>query len=242
MEGVPSWVHQAEARRRARVASLQAAADAAKISVPVRDSFHTAPGYREIGMEFTTGEGESFRDPAVTKAIRVFDPTMIPVWVRWAFLSPSDTGEPKLVVFGRHGIARYVEDPHGELPPFPIIRSLYYDGPLPNKLELILEGEKDPRYSDLPGKFVPWDWALHARLRAAYNVWSVREAKRKFVTEVLEARERAAEKRRAEEAYVRADLDRYATRKLEQVSEVEMKERFLGGPEIKKKVLLDLGS
>lgn len=193
------------------------------LALNIGDTPYSAPGWREIGQEFTTGEGEYGRDPAVTRAIRAFDPGIIPLWCRWVFLSPQDTGEPKIEVFGRHAIGRYREFSSAEQFGH---RGLGYTGPLPNILELILEGDPDPRAGDLPGAYVPWDWQLVGYLRELYTESSAEERKQKFVRNPIADQIRRREKMREEREYVLEDIRRFADRKLEGVGTPDIEERM----------------
>ena len=200
------------------------------VTRPVRDSFYSAPGWRELDMEFSCCEGEYPRDPAVTRAIRTFDPDMIPLWVRWVFLSPQETGAPYVEVFGRHAIGRWVKNPHYLHEPLRVLTPFHWRGPTPNQVDLILEGVPDPRAADLPGAFVPWDWRLYYFLRKAYTDHrSAKELAKQFVHDPAEAQRRAQEQVRAEFEYRQRDLQRYAQKQLDKVSEVEAREFFTGG-------------
>lgn len=175
-------------------------------------------------MEFITGEGEYPRDPAITRAIRAFDPGIIPLWCRWIFLSPHDTGEPKIEVFGRHAIGHY--NPYSG-------KECFGSGPgrKPNVLDVIWEGSlmglPDPRAGDLPGLYLPWDASLVGFLQAAdaHNM-SIIERVEKFVRGPVAEQTRLKIRRREEREYINADLRRFANKMLERVGTPDMEERM----------------
>lgn len=216
---LPSWL-----RKQSR-GSLAAP----PITYEVADSFHTAPGWRDVGMEYSLIPDSSYPpDSQVTRAIHSFDPGVIHLWVRWIFMSPSNTGNPQIEVFGRHAVGRYVKNPHGQVEPFRIDVPANYHGPVPNLIERILMGEPDSRARDLPGIYVPWDWKLYYDLRNDYLLASVKDIKKLAVEDQAMAWLRYRASLLADRAYRNADIRAYAERKLANVSELEAKERFLG--------------
>src|SRR5262245_11111658 len=116
MNQLPTWYRTA-LRRRARK-RLEALSRVQSLVLPIRDSPATAPGWREVAVEYTCVPDACYPwDPEVLKAIQTFCPDVAPLWVRWVFLSPrSDAGE-QLVIFGRHGIGRRVSNPRAALYP-----------------------------------------------------------------------------------------------------------------------------
>ncbi len=156
------------------------------------------------------------KDPAVTAAIREFDPGMIPFWrlQRWAI-----DGVERLVV--HHGIARYY--------PFPrhLRRHVHFDMPaihthdVPNFLDAIFEDQTaESYYRGGPGAYVPWDWRIY--------YW----CRRQFDRLTVEAYDRLIEQRRAREAAIRKawaewieyrkrQLEPYLLRQAERISEAE---------------------
>lgn len=227
----PGWISR-QARRQL---------DAPSISYEVADSFYTAPGWREIGMEYSLVPDVSYPpDPQVTHAIHSFDPGVIPLWVRWIFLSPQDTGNPEIVVFGRHAVGRYVKNLHGGIEPFSMDVPSNYHGPLPNIIERILQGRADPRATDLPGAYKPWDWSLFYELRSDY-LEDIKTVKEMAIDAPRESWLRYKAWMAYENSIRQKAIRDYASRKLENVSEVEAKERFLGKREKEVKPFFDMG-
>jgi len=223
------WVREQQLFVEQRKRQLEATAPT--ITLPVRDSFHTAPGYRELGMEFTCIPDSAYPwDPAVLKQIWSFDPTVVPLWLRWVFLSPSDTGNPQVVVFGRHAIGRALKNPHAELVPLPVeMPSMPCQGVTfskPTLIEFIWMGKAPEKYVDLPGEYLPFNSMLSSYMRHRYLEISVAEAKRRIIDGQQEAEEKRKHKAREEDAYHRRTLEKYVNKQLEKVSEVEMAEHF----------------
>jgi len=196
---------------------------------PIRDSFHTAPGWRDVGMEISCVPDAVYPwGAAELKQIWAWDPGVVPLWVRWAFLKAADEGGG-LVVFRRHAIGRHVKNPHGDMtlhnvqmPSMPC-QGVKFERP--NQIELILMGET---LGDVPGEFLPWGPWLVQKLRTLYRELHPKELKRELLDVPWEAAARRKQQARAEDAYRKRDLDRYITRKLKDVSEIEAREWFLG--------------
>lgn len=225
MTGLPAWYGEAERRWIEKQRVLKAAADSMLLARPVADSPSNAPGWIDMGQEYSLGEDPLYpRDPTVTKAIQIFDPKIVPLWCRWGFL-PPDRGD--VVVFGRHAVGRWVDNPHGEKAGLPGLLSLV------NQVEFIWEGtifgQKDPRAIDLPGAFLPWDWRLYSFCREHFVANpDIKAMKQQFVQAPKAAKHKAAEERRADLAYRAKDLQKFVDKKLAEAGEVEIKRHFLG--------------
>jgi len=242
MAQVPDWYKAALRKHQAKLDAW--AGDVQPLEVPIRDSFQTAPGWRDLGMEYSCIPDATYPwDPQVLRAIWAFDPGAIPLWVRWAFLSPSD-GQEKVVIFGRHGIGRRVRNPHSDLhpllvsmPPMPC-QGVRFERP--NLIELVAVGKPDARASDLPGEYMPFGYQLVKHLRKQYLEASAKDIFKVAVTDKKLAADAAGAKARADEAYRRADVEAFVDRKLSGVSEVEMRDRMLGKRAKAKTLFLDL--
>jgi len=205
------------------------------LSTPVRDSFWSAPGWREIGMQYSCVPNvETPWDPMVLREIWTFDPGIIPIWVDWIFQSPADdAGGHRLVSFGRHAVGRRCIDPTGVVIPEGMVRmpQMPCQGvtfETPNILIRIFEGNKDPQDApDLPGEFVPFDMRIYKKLREDYiENMSLGDLKGKYIYDPLATRERRSKKVKEEWDYRMRDLNEFVTKKLENVSDVEIKEHF----------------
>lgn len=207
-----------------------------EIRIPIRDSFNTVRGWRWLGITYEVAGGDPYKDPAITSAIRIFDPDMIPMTVRESFLSPADEGAPRTEVFVRHALGRYIATPHYQHEPFACSTPPGYTGKIPNQIDLVwcgkVFGQYDPRGRDLPGPFLPWDWRLHDFVQAAWN-WhknhTVEEMKRRFIHEPIERQEAAFKKRREEQLYQLRDIQKFVTKLLSRLGEPEIFAYFKGG-------------
>lgn len=228
---LPSWVRRQpsltpEARR-----ELQQ-----EYQIPLRDGFNQVRGWRDLGIVYEIAGGDPYKDPAITAAIRVFDPDMIPMTIRWTFLSPADAGQAKTETFVRHAIGRYISTPHYQHEPLPVVLPPLYAGPVPNQIDLVWSGElfgmRDPRGRDLPGDFLPWDGRLLKFMEQAFH-WNrahtVAEKKKHFIHDPLERAAKQSAKNREEQHYINQDIRAYVEKQLAKLGEPELKAYFLGG-------------
>lgn len=223
MAGLPWWVYEQARREEARFKQLQRSLPTGTMNV--RDSFHTARGYRDLGMKFTAGEGEYPRNPLVVAEIKNQWPDLVPLWCRWAFRGPD--GED--IVFGRHAIGRINRDPKLPAEEFAVDKPFGYGVYRnPHQLILIWQGSKpDKRGVDLPGEYLPFDWNLLEFLRK--SEFRGIKAEKERLARVEDEQIKAAANRREEQDRINADLQNYVNKKLDTVSEVELKEWALGG-------------
>lgn len=174
-------------------------------------------GWREVGQHFTLTDPCLYpRDPAVTAAIRVFDPDLIPMWVSWVFLPDvADASSHEPLVVGRHAIGYYEPLKPNQFSQHPIYVPPSYSGPVPNRLELILENGPGVRAeSPLPGPFEAWDWKLYYKLRLMYARKTGKEAIADF-REVQYEKQRRKQKNQAELERFQRDMSRDAERMIE---------------------------
>lgn len=154
------------------------------------------------------------KDPAVTAAIREFDPGVIPFWrlQRW-----DHSGEELVVV--HHGLARYYPYPrhlrrhiHFEMPALP-------DHEVPNFLDAVFEDQNDLQYlRGGPGGYIPWDWRVYQWCRKQFDALTA-----KAFDEIIErrkAREAAIRKAHFEEIeYRKKQIEPYLLRQAERLSD-----------------------
>lgn len=204
-------------------AQLRAEAQAETINFPERQ------GWVEKGLYFTCKPNvEHPWRPEIIKAIWEFDPNVIPCWVNWVFDAPKEQSDGRQeVVFGRHVIARYVDDPQEDIDEFPCdMPTMPCQGitfKKPNRLVTVLM--KKNEQNDLPGEYIDLDWTIVEWLRASF----VREQSTKELAKAyVDAARREYNKRKAqlvdEWEYRGRDLKRFVDKKLANVSEVEIKE------------------
>lgn len=216
-----------------------AAAQAPRLGFSQEDA--AANGWTEIGMEyyFTPDAGYG-RDRQVEKALRRRYPDLVPIWIRWLFRSPANTGNPQVHAFGRHGLARVVTNPHHLIEPIKFEDSPPAKTPYPHKIEKIFMGPSELAMAlDLPGGYVPFDSDVLTWVQGAYGELSFSELKEEFINKPREAKKTAQRKAKEELAYIQNDVNRYVAKKMEAVSEVEMKnimmKRYFGKVEEVKK-------
>jgi hypothetical protein len=233
------WVEQALEHQDRLYRALNQKANSEGYSTSLRS---TAPGWLYQGIEITCIPDQTYPwDPKVVKAIQKIAPDIVPIWVRYIYKEPTDWGTNRLHVIGRHGLACVNKTPGVDPNPFqcrmPQIpcQGVYFERP--NQIEYIFKGKEDINALDLPGEYIPFDWAVYDFVKASYRKNSFAEMKDHYITKPLEARRKREQKQKEEAAYRARDFQKYAARKLEQASEVEAKEYFLGlgrhNPEVK---------
>lgn len=236
---LPSWYHEAQRKWEAKEQAIRRAAHNAVLT---RDA-DSIIGWRDLGMEFSCIPDPMYPwDPAVVKAIREFDPTFIPVWIRWVFMKPLDeAGSYQTVVYGRHALGRVVKNPHGTLEPFPVeMPSMPCQGiwfSRPNMIERFWMG---PQQGELPGCYLPFDWSLWKFCRESYLETSAKKLKELTVDATKDTKERREAATQDELAYRSRDLEKFVQKKLDQVSEVDIKEHLLGDRVKSAKPFVDL--
>lgn len=206
-----------------------------KLTHKVADSPATAPGWREVDVAYSCIPDAAYPwDPVVMKAIQEFAPDAVPMWVHWVFLSPHETGNPQVVVFGRHALGRRIQNMTSELEPFrcamPTMPCQGLTFERPNRIWFIHEGSTNPRYPDLPGTFLPFDGSILDR--AKKSAIGFRMTEKEFVEamreEFIEKERRARDLRRqqlADDMEARhRDFEAYAKKQMERISDVEAKE------------------
>lgn len=223
------WVAEAAKREKQFFRRLNHAMPS--YQVPVADSPYTCPGWLWIGTFFSCVPDSMYPwDPAVLRAIREFEPTVVPLTVRFVYRQADYGNLQEPVVFVRHGIGRYERSVVAPLMPFscdmpstpiPGCRHL----PRPNILEVIWEDKKEPG-SDLPGPYLPFDWELYASLRQSYvSNLTGKELARKMIDGHASERAREYNRKHDEAAYITRDLEKFYSI---EPSEVELKEAVLG--------------
>lgn len=244
---LPAWVEEAD---RKRISELnRARVSATPLDITIRDSFHTARGWRELSFDLTCVPNGLYPwNPEVIKAIWKFDPTLVPMWVNWSFAPPDKDNE--VVTFGRHVIGRHesqlrsdIEDFRVEMPSMPCQGISFKK---PNVLELVLMMPTNTEYpdaADLPGDFIAFDWPIVEWLKERFKASqkSGKDMARDYINSQLEAETKASQAAAEESAYRMKDLEKFVNKKLEQVSEVELREHLLGNRERKRRFMVDLG-
>lgn len=200
------------------------------------DYVDRAPGWLDKGQTFSTVFPPGLEpDPAIVAAIRQFCPDYVPLWSRWVFSAPYDASHAgEEVVFGRHVIARFIEGPTVTKHDFPGLAP-----GVANYMEKLLCGASEKAgETDLPGAFVPLDWAMVERLRQEYGCFvnlTPNEYAEKLVVSPLEARTRAATYAALQRLGATEEVNKWFQKQIDNMSEVDMKNYALHGPQKKAK-------
>jgi hypothetical protein len=209
--------------------------------VRVRDSFYTAPGYREIGMFYSCVPDAAYPwDPKVMREILQLAPDAIPMWVQWVFLSPQETGNPEIVVFGRHALGRHIVNHVGYLEPFRVLmptmpcQGLRFERP--NDIWFIHQGPmgQHPKYKDLPGDYLPFDSDLVSKVADIAQGFKMSDKEyRAYLQEILINKPIRDEEQRlahiaSEHEYARKQIMPFVDRQYNNVSEKEALDFYRG--------------
>jgi len=163
-------------------------------------------------------------DPTVLRAIRSFDPGVIPFWRKQHWLLPDKT---RRIVASHLCIGRHVRNPHRTLPPFRVETPVGFRGVVPNEIELILENKFGTGHFDNggPGSPAVFSMGLYHQLRDMFNEMEPGEKYfTRLETRKKERLERARASDRAEKDYRGSHLEPWSNRQLEKASPTEFKE------------------
>jgi hypothetical protein len=157
-------------------------------------------------------------DPAVTAAIRSFDPGVIPIWRISVYIPPNEELRRQYV---HHGIGRHYPYFQQLRRPFQVDMPADAEFAEPNFLDAIFEDTYSDGYlRSGPGDFMPWTWSTY--------YW----CRQKFERITIAAYMKRIEKRRAREAKMRKDweeelegrkkeVEPYILRQMEKLSDAD---------------------
>lgn len=239
MKAAQQLQHEVKQRYTETMKALQEALPS--YTIPIGDSRYTAPGWICLSYSYYCYQDVTYPwDPAVVRAIREFEPTMVPMTVRsvWqkADYGNLDHNEPLIIV--RFGIARVVRDARIPIHNFQCGMPMHREPALrhdahalaqvrPNWIELNNYADRDvrPYGPDLPGAFLPFDWELFNGLRIGYENGREHTEISGEIVEAHAADHAATEAARsAENAYIQRDIEAYQDKRLADVSDVEWSE------------------
>lgn len=156
-------------------------------------------------------------NPGLARAIRDFTKGALrPIWITDVYRTPENSSSPKLEKFGRHGLAQKCKTSQAQF---------WHEG-VPYKIWYQWVGEKDKRAADLPGAYVPFDGRAMKLVQANYRDRTTDEIK-KLYSGLEDAHEKALDYRVEEMQRLEDELQKYAKKKLESLSDVEIKNYFL---------------
>lgn len=199
---------------------------ALKIQTPMRDSFHTASGWREVGVQYSAIPDPLHpHDPGVLEAIREFFPEAIYLRKLWVFRSPSDDVGEQNVVFVRHCIGSYIWNKHSEHTRFHVEMPAGADFLPPNQIDIeLMHAQQDPNASDLPGAYVPFTWGVYQYLRTIFDASSTRERIDRYIRKKLERLRELSEKNQKAVAEMQNEIEKDFQKRFDALSDVEIAE------------------
>jgi hypothetical protein len=167
-------------------------------------------------------------DPAVVKAMRELDPSIVPLWVTWAYGPPKGDANKDVFVTGRHAVGWHrpdldFQDFHVMMPSGPV-GGIYLKRPTRLWKIYHVSEENGARI----GGFVPWSWWMYYNLREEFSengsvsMHELMEAKR--VRETKKAAQIEEDSR-----LMRAEADKFIKRKLDNVTDADWKKWLAGG-------------
>jgi hypothetical protein len=159
------------------------------------------------------------KDPAVTEAIRSFDPEMVPAW-RIQLWHPPDSDLVLKAV--HHGIMRYYPYPRNLRQRFHVELPQDWRGEEPNFLDVFFSDERKTNHIG-PAAYMPWDWHVYRFCRAQY-VLLTSELYEKRVAAHRRRMEEERAKHQAELEYRRRDFEKTAMPILETVTPKDWEE------------------
>lgn len=235
----PQWYVDGVIKQQKKLANLANNAPALKRNFKLSSQ---EQGWKEIGMELSCVPNAVYPwDKEVVAAIRRIAPDIVPVWVRWIFKDPDG----KVVVFGRHALARVNKDKKNEGVAWPVempsmpCNGMWFEAP--NDELIIWQSETNSVAEDVPGDYKPFNWELYKFVADNYKHHDVKELKKRFIDDVKAARQSEREKLAAEQDYIKRDLDKFVDKMLDKVSESEVKDWMLGDKSPKTKPTVVVG-
>lgn len=159
------------------------------------------------------------KDPAVTEAIRSFDPGMIPAW-RIQLWNPP--GEERVLRVVHHGIMRHYPYPRHIRAPFHVELPQGWDGPEPNFLDVFFDDDRKTNHVGPPA-YMPWDWGVYRYCRGQFVMLTMDIYQKR----VERHRERVADERRKHQEeldYRRRHFEKKALPILETVTPQDWRE------------------
>ena len=216
--------------------ALSAPPQGPTIAVPLHDSPENASGWRDLGMKFSCVPHAVYPWTSdVLRAIWMFDPGIVPIWIEWSFQAPYDDATPgRIKTFGRHAVGRYKPILTNNVPKIescdmPAMPCQGVTFKKPNILIRMFEGAPTPGLpADLPGSFVPWDFSIAKRLEQLFvrSDTSAKELAKQVVGGITAEHEKRRASLKAEHDDRMKDLRKFVDKKLESMSDREVKEHF----------------
>lgn len=199
-----------------------------QVSVPLPNR---TPGWRLLASEISCVPDVEYPwDPQIVKQIADWSGgNLSPIWIKRVYGAPhlDAQAESGVVIIGRHGLGQadvkgsprqlfHVPMPSGHVP-FKKPTHVYWEP----------WGEADPRARDLPGAYVPFDSRFIKQVKASYRELDV-YAYQAQIRARADQHETNLRRTQLEHEYRADKIRKYAKKKLENISEYEMRDHFLG--------------
>lgn len=210
-------------------------AQAVKQPSPVSFPIPKSRGWLEVGQFYSCIPDSAYPwDPVVMREILRYVPDAVPMWVQWVFETPLEDSRSEHMVFGRHALGRKIWLPRAQHEGFRVLmptmpcQGLTFEKP--NLLWFIHMGADNPKSSALPGSYLGFDDTLLDRVKQSAVGFQMSDKEyEKFLMDTyvmapLEARARRREKFAVEMEYAQQELERYAAKVSERISDVEAAE------------------
>lgn len=205
----------------------------------VPDRYGQHKGYAAVATEISCIPDAAYPfDPAVLRAIHVFDPRVIPLWVRRVYRNPSTGG---VLVVGRHAIASHVWNPHSSIDRnvYRALMPTYRASERPTQVDFHHHGPRSG--NGLVGPYLPFDGYVYDVLRRTYDTWSVKERQAYIETHGDEARAtKAKAAAEAESDYIAKSDGPWLQKHIEQFDADDAKRVMAGGDKPATKPMVEI--
>lgn len=163
-------------------------------------------------------------DPAVVRAMRSIDPSIVPLWVTWAYKPPKDDSNREVYVTGRHAVGWHV--PYYPAQDFSVLMPTCSMLKRPTRLWKIYH--ESAGTDERIGGFVPWSWWMYHNLVDEF-VPNGAPKMREYIKGKKEHIEKRAAAITEEQKYMQAQVSPFIERQLDQVTDTDWKMWREGG-------------
>lgn len=216
------WVQEVLRKQQESLSNIE---KGTQVSVPM---LSRAPGWIFIKEEISCIPDSVYPwDKSVVREIlRWSGGNIVPIWVKRVYRTPFNEAGVDHVVFGRHGLGQ-LGTLHSPLQNFPCSMPVGARFKRPTHIYWVPWGEADPRARDLPGAYIPFDSRFLKYVKDNYREPDI-EAIKIQIEARYDLHEANLQKAKLQHDQMAADIRKYAAKKLQTVSDSELKEYFLG--------------
>lgn len=231
-----SWIQQAQKRNVQRLQSIYDSAPSLSF-----DPQAAHKGWRDVTVIYDCIQDPLYPyDPAVIKRIQQFRPEVAPLRVRYVYRRPrGDSRSYDTKVITLHGLGTYDPGYPAELQINPEMPSNFPAGltfQKPNHIRFVHYSTL-PAWSDFVGEYLPCDGSFYAKAKELLGGDNFEEDSQKAILAMITRQEQQKKFLEEEKAYRNADLQKYAQKQFDKMSDVEHKEYALHGAPKKEKPL-----